>query len=214
MTRQQALEGLCQRYWKPVYHFVRRAWSKPNEDAKDLTQAFFMRLLEGESLQRYKPERGGFRTYLKVLLRGFAADQQDALMALKRGGGVKRLNIDDEDAPLRKTLPDERTESPEAAFDRAWKGEILQRAVDRARTWYASVGRQSQFRAFEEYELREGPDRPTYGQVAEKLGISESDVRNHLFAVRERMRTEIRTELAQTVSDMDELESEWKSLFG
>ena len=108
MTRQQALENLCARYWKPVYHFVRRAWSKSNEDAKDLAQGFFIKLLEGELLKRYKPERGGFRTYLKVLLRGYAADQQDALMALKRGGGARRLAIEDDDTPLKEILPDER----------------------------------------------------------------------------------------------------------
>ena len=213
-VKQNALESLCRRYWKPVYHYVRRAWSKSSEDAKDLTQAFFLNLLEGDSLKRYTPGRGGFRPYLKVLLRGFSADQHQAMKALKRGGGRKRLAIDDEDAPLKEILADPRAEDPERAFDMAWKKTVLERAVERTREWLTSVGRAHQFRAFEEYEFGEGPEEVTYGGVAKKLGISESDVRNHLFAVRERIRLEIRGELTQTVSDMGELDSEWSALFG
>ena len=213
-VRQQAMESLCRRYWKPVYHYVRRAWSKSSEDSKDLTQAFFLRLIEGESLKRYSPGRGGFRTYLKVLLRGFSADQHQALKALKRGGGLKRLAIDDDEAPLKEVLADPRAEDPERAFDLAWKKTVLERAVDRTREWFSSVGRTHQFRAFEEYEFGGGTEEVTYAQVAARLGISESDIRNHLFAVRERMRLKIRGELTQTVADMAELDGEWNALFG
>ena len=213
-ARGKALDSLCERYWKPVYHYVRRAWSKSSEDAKDLTQAFFLRLMEGDALKRYEPGRGGFRTYLKVLLRGFSADQHDALKALKRGGGVKKLALDHEDFPIKEMVADPRGVDPEEAFDREWRREILGRAVDRAREWFSSVGRERQFRAFEEYELGEGAEQPTYAEVAKRLGSSESDVRNHLFSARERMRLEIRAELSQTVGDMDELESEWGALFG
>lgn len=212
MTRHQALESLCQRYWKPVFYYVRRAWSKSSEDAKDLTQAFFLRLLEGDVLRRYQPDRGGFRTYLKMLLRGFAADQHDALQALKRGGGAKILPLDA--APLEELLPDPRVADPEQAFDASWKREVLERAVERARQWFASVNRSHQFRAFEEYDLKSPGERPTYLAVAQRLGGSESDVRNHLFAVRERLRAEIRAELSQTVTNLDELEEEWGELFG
>ncbi len=214
MSRQQALESLCHRYWKPVYHFVRRAWSKTPEDAKDLTQAFFLRILEGEALRRYKPGRGGFRTYLKVLLRGFSADQHDALQALKRGGGVRRLTLDDGEAPLAEVLPDGRAEDPEKAFDLVWKKEILERAMARARDWFVSSGRERQFQAFEAYELADGESRPTYAEVAARLGMNESDVRNHLFSVRERLRAEIRAELSQTVADTEQLKEEWSALFG
>ncbi len=213
-TRQKALESLCHRYWKPVYHFVRRAWSKSLEDAKDLTQAFFLRLLEGQALRKYQPGRGGFRTYLKVLLRGFSADQNDALQALKRGGGLKPLTLDGEEVRLAETLQDPHAGDPEKAFDWAWKKAVLDRAIARAREWFASSGRERQFQAFEAYDMAEGGDRPTYAEVAGRLGMSESDVRNHLFSVRERLRSEIRAELSQTVVDMDQLREEWRELFG
>ena len=213
-SRQQAMESLCRRYWKPVYCFVRRAWAKNTDDAKDLTQAFFLQLLEGHALQRYQPGKGGFRTYLKVLLRGFSADQHDALQALKRGGGARRLALDDGEHPLTEVLQDDRAEDPERLFDLAWKKQVLERAIDRTRTWFASSGRARQFEAFESYDLSEGAERPTYAAVAARLGMSESDVRNHLFSVRERLRAEIRAELSQTVSDMGQLEEEWAVLFG
>lgn len=213
-TRRQSLESLCSRYWKPVYHYVRRAWSKSPEDAKDLAQAFFLQLVDGDALRRYAPERGGFRTYLKVLLRGFAADQHDAMTALKRGGGAKILALDGAEKPLRELVPDGHAETPEQVFDRSWKKEVLERAVERTRQWFASAGREKQFQAFEAYDLGEGGEKRTYGEVAARLGMSESDVRNHLFAVRERLRGEIRAELSQTVAEPGELEEEWRALFG
>ena len=130
--RARALETLCRRYWKPVCHFIRRAWAKTPDDAKDLTQAFFLQLLEGDALRRYSPDRGGFRTYLKVILRGFAADQRDAMLALKRGGGARVFTLDDDGAPLRDIVADPSAASPEQAFDWQWKKEILERAIERA----------------------------------------------------------------------------------
>jgi RNA polymerase sigma-70 factor (ECF subfamily) len=213
MTRREALEGLCRRYWKPVYHYARMAWSKSSEDAKDLTQAFFLSLLEGESLKRYEPSRGSFRNYLKVLLRGFSADQHGAAHALKRGGGARTFALDGGSAPFKDFLEDAQAMTPDQVFDLAWKKEIVDRALERTRDWFASVHRSHQFRAFEEYERPGAEERATYSQVAAKLGISESDVRNHLFAVRERLRSEIRAELSQTVTDLRQLDEEWNDLF-
>src|SRR5688572_22453356 len=81
-------EALARAYWKPVYAYVRLAWAKSNEDAKDLTQAFFLWLLEERALDGYDPARGGFRPFLKVLLRRFVGHQDRALGALRRGGSV------------------------------------------------------------------------------------------------------------------------------
>src|SRR6185436_1317444 len=93
-SRGRALERLCRRYWKAVYAYARRAWAKSNEDAKDLAQAFFLWALQDERLAHYDASRGAFRGYLKMLLRGFIADREDALRALKRGGGVRLIPMD------------------------------------------------------------------------------------------------------------------------
>ena len=124
--RQQGLDDLCVRYWKPIYGYVRRAWRKSNEDAKDLTQAFFMWLVDGEVLKKYDPGQGSFRFYLKGLLRGYVSNHEQALRRLKRGGEARHLDIFDDMANLSEAIADERTESPEDAFDRAWVDELIE----------------------------------------------------------------------------------------
>ena len=210
--RHRALETLCRRYWPPVYCFVKRAWAKSPDDARDLTQAFFLQLLEGDALRRYDPGRGTFRTYLKVMIRGFASDQRDAAQTLKRGGQVKTFALDGVDGSLKEVLVDDTAASPDQAFDAQWRKQILEHAMDRTRRFFKDAGRDIQFAAFEAYDLAPG-GKATYGDVAAKLGLKETIVRNYLYEVRERLRGEIRTELSQTVADRDQLEEEWKALF-
>src|SRR4029077_20163367 len=94
----RSLDTLCARYWKPVYSYIRIAWAKSNEDAKDLTQAFFAWLLQEDALRRYEAGRGGFRAYLKVLLRRFVGHAERDLQRLKRGGGARVFSLEG-DAP-------------------------------------------------------------------------------------------------------------------
>ena len=198
------LEALCRRYWNPVYRYVRIAWAKTNDEAKDLTQAFFLWLLEGEPLRQYAPERGGFRAYLKVLLRRFVGHQERALKRLKRGGAVKHVPI--EDAGL---LADPNEADPEKLFDRSWVTELVNQAVARVREQSEEVA----FAVYEGYELGLPEERPTYAQLGERLGISVKEVKRHLFAMREKVRGEIRSDLREMTADPEELEEEWGVLF-
>lgn len=207
---REGLEELCRRYWKPVYHYLRVGWARSNEDAKDLTQAFFLWLLEEEErVKRYEPGRAAFRTYLKSLLKHFVQDHDKAAHRLKRGGGVRLLDLD---GPM--ALPDPKAADPEQAFDQAWLAELMGRAVDRVRERFRSSGREAQVRVFEEYGLSQDGERPTYAALAEKLGLKEGDVKNHLFAVREEIRKEIREELSRMTAGPRELEEEWNAFFG
>lgn len=197
---RDALEDLCRRYWKPVYLYARLAWAKSNEDAKDLAQAFFAWLLEGEPLRKFEPERGGFRAYLKVLLRRFVGHQETAMGRLKRGGGARIVPIDADVAV-------DRESDPERAFDRAWVRELASQAVERVRARADALA----FRVYEAYES--GDKDVTYGAIAKALAISEKDVKKHLFAVREEVRNEIRAELARLTGDDRERDEEWHALF-
>lgn len=208
----KALEALCVRYWTPVLHYVRRAWSKNHEDAKDLTQGFFLELVDGEALRKFIPDRASFRTYLKMLLSRYSADQNDLRIALKRGGGRRIVPLDDGEAPLR--LADPQAESPEKAFDREWRAEVLEQAIERTRHHFIETKREIQFLAYDKYELSPSSDNPTYAQVAKEIGRTESDVRNYLFTVREKLRDEIQAEIADTVGDLSQLDDEFNSLFG
>jgi RNA polymerase sigma-70 factor (ECF subfamily) len=204
---RDAIERLCVRTWKPVYRYVRVAWAKSNDDAKDLTQAFFAWLLEDEILRRYAPDRGGFRAYLKVVLKGFLGHEQEARQRLKRGGGVKIVALE--------AAVDEPSDGsdPEKAFDKAWLNDVVRAAMDRVRSAFLSDGREAQWQAFEAYDLT-AAEPPTYAALAERWQVKPTDVRNWLFNVREAVRAAIRGELAETTSTAAELEEEWRELFG
>src|SRR5579864_5678270 len=89
-----AFDVFCKNYWKPAYVYIRAAWAKGNEDAKDLTQAFFLWLSENDALKKFDPDRGSLRRYLRVLLRSFVGHREDALGRLKRGGDSTLLSLD------------------------------------------------------------------------------------------------------------------------
>jgi len=204
-AHRTALTDLCRHYWRPVHAYVRAAWSKSDADAADLTQAFFLWLLEGEALRRYSPERGGFRVYLKVLLRRFVGHQKAALDRLKRGGGRAPIPIPDGDL-----IPDPRGADPEAVFDRTWIAELVNRAVERAR---ATCGPEA-FAVYDAYEFAPAGERPTYAELAARLGLTPGDVKRRLFRVREAVRQAIRADLREATADSQELEEEWRGLFG
>lgn len=204
------LEDLCRLYWKPIYRYIRVARAKSNEDAKDLAQEFFLWLLDGDALERYSPERGGFRRYIKLLLSRFVSTQDQARHRLKRGGRARFLPLD----AVENSVEDSTPMDPAEALDREWKKTLVDLAVGNVRERLKSEGREAQFRVFEEYDLSEAADPPTYADLTSRLGLKEQDVRYFLFTVRQELRNELRTELARTTADETELEEEWRELLG
>jgi DNA-directed RNA polymerase specialized sigma24 family protein len=212
--RHPALEEICRKYWKPIYSHIRLAWGKPNEDAKDLTQAFLLWIVEGDALTRYAQERASFRTYLKTLLRNFVRDQEDALRRLKRGGGVRFLDLEHTERALSETFKDARAINPEQVFDKVWKVELVRGAVEAVGERLKSTGRALQFQVFEEYDGSGAEKNPTYTDIAKRFDLKESDVANYLAMVREAIGHEIKAELSKMTSTPEELEEEWNALFG
>jgi RNA polymerase sigma-70 factor (ECF subfamily) len=208
-----AIERLCIRYWKPVHLYVRIVWAKSVEDAKDLTQAFFLWLMQDEALARYAPARGSFRGFLKVLLRRFVGHQERALARLKRGGGIRILPLDGLES-VDAAPSDPRADDPEACFDREWRDTMLRNAFARVRRRLMESGREEQVRLFEEHDLVSEAERPSYAQLAARHGLKATDVRNRLFAAREALREELRAELAELTLGDREVEEEWNVLFG
>lgn len=203
--RRAGLETLCRRYWEPIRSYARAAWARGDED--DLTQDFFVWLIEGDVLEKFAPEKGSFRHYLKGLLRNFGRNAAQAARAKRRGGGLARVPLDDD------LVGPAAFAEAEALFERAWIAEVTRRAVERLKIKLAGK-RPVQWRAFEAYDLVPESERPTYGELASRLAVKESDVRNALYAARERFRAEVSAELRDTVSDAAELETEWRRVVG
>ena len=205
-VQRLGLEDLCRRYWKPAYHYFRVAWAKSNEDAKDLAQSFFVWIAEPGVLKRYDPERGGFRAFLKALLRHFVQHHDEALGRLKRGGGRAALPLNEDVAPA--------LAGPDAAFEADWRKALIDQAVEDTRERLRSESKGVKFQLFEAYYLVDGGERPTYDALARRFGLKPGEVQHYLADVRAEVRRQIRSQLEEATSGPGELEEEWNALFG
>jgi RNA polymerase sigma factor (sigma-70 family) len=206
----ESAEFLATHYWKPAYLYVRRKWRKSNEDAKDLTQAFFTEALRSEFLSKADPGRGSFRRFLKASLENFLRKQHRDAKAEKRGGGRPALNIDD---VVEAEELVSREGDPDTLFDREWLEAVFQRALPRMQAEFEREGKRVHFDLFREYELdRPSEGGPTYEEMGKRHGVSVSDVRNWLHFARGRWRKIVLEELRDTCASPGEFEEEVRSL--
>jgi len=197
-----AREKLCGTYWPPLYNFVcRQGYSI--EDAKDLTQAFFAKLVEKDFWTRADPKKGRFRSLLLTALRQFLSDQRERGQTAKRGGGAILASLDEsgvEEQFLGATASDQQ-------FDRQWANAILDHAREKLRQECMASGK---LNFFEQINLLgEKQDVPvTYAEMAAELGQSVSAVKSAVARLRQRYGELVREEVAQTVADPAEVDSE------
>lgn len=209
---------LAQVYWRPVYAYIRLRWSRPPEEAVDLTQDFFLWILEGHFTERLDPVRGRLRALVRACLDNFMKNRLRRARRIRRGGKVKILSLDfgeDPDMFLSESLPGGRTEvSPEDLLDHQWRRAVLLRASELLRAEYEREGRAMVFRAFERYDLAPSDqDRPTYDDLAGEFGVKKSDVDNYLSQARKRLYEKIREVVAQSVDSPEALAAELKIIF-
>lgn len=206
-----AMDRLVRAYWGPVYWLIRLGWHKSREDAKDLTQAFFARLLEQGGAEGFDAERGRFRPFLCGAVRHFLLQEKRDGARLKRGGGQLPFSLDGIEADG--AAPADASVSPETVYHQEWIATVVREAVSGLREEYDLAGRGDRFRVFERYDLAEG-ERPTHAVLASELGIGVNDVNNHLREVRARLREKIRAIVRETLADPSELDDEMRALFG
>ncbi len=207
------LETLALTYWRPIYGYIRRSRRAQAEDAKDLTQSFFLHMLEGEMLEDVRPEGPRFRTYLKACLEFFLRKAHRDAARLKRGGGHRGHSLDRLDYAAVEAMTEE-DGGPEETLDRQWRRAVLDEATDRLLRSYELEGRPTYAEAFRSYALPEpATERPTYAALAARLGVSERDVGNYLTHARQRLREMVREVVAESVSTPEALESEFRELF-
>jgi len=208
---RRALRTLCETYWYPLYAFLRTRGSSP-EDAEDLTQAFFARLLERHAVGRADPARGRFRSFLLTSLQHFATNEYDRASTQKRGGGVAPLSIEFERAEGHFLNEPATRETPETSFDRRWALALLERAVARLEDEMVRSARQAQFTCLKPYLTGEAPHQ-TYADAALALNVSEGSIKVAVHRLRRRFRDLVRDEIAQTVSSPDQVDDELRYLW-
>jgi RNA polymerase sigma-70 factor (ECF subfamily) len=207
-----ALETLCASYWYPIYAFV-RGQGRTSHDAQDLTQEFFARLLEKEYLKAVSPEKGRFRTFLRVALKRFLANEWDRSRTLKRGGGQSPLSLDALNAEERYSREPRDSLSPDRIYERRWAMLLLEQTISRLRAEYQAAGKMSEFEILKAV-LNAERNTIAYGQFAASLQISEGAARVAAHRMRKRFRELFRAAVADTVSEPSEVEDELRYLAG
>ena len=207
---EEALAGLCARYWYPVFAFVRRQGYRA-ADAEDLTQGFFARLIEKGDLGAADRERGRFRSFLLANCRFYLANERDRVTAGKRGGGRVPLSIDVAAAEARYERALAHEERPERAFDRQWSLTLLDDVFEALGAEHAAAGKAAQFERLKEF-LGGGRDAGSYDDAARDLGTTAGAVKVAVHRLRRRYREELRRRVAETVGSEAEVEDEIRHL--
>jgi RNA polymerase sigma-70 factor (ECF subfamily) len=202
----RALEELCQAYWFPLYAFVRRhGWSP--QDAEDLTQDFFARILDREMLAGVGPEKGRFRTFLLVCLKRFLVNERERRGAAKRGGGRQPLSLNHDETERQYALVPSTFATPEQAFQRRWVMTLLEHALQKLASEFATRGKEKLFNYLKVY-LAADQAAPPYAEMADRMGITEAAVKVAVHRLRGRFRVLLEEEIVSTLEDPNELGSE------
>lgn len=208
-SHDEALAVLCRTYWPPVYTYIRRRGNPP-QDAQDLTQEFFARLLEKRWLEGIEPEGSRFRSFLLTAVARFLANEHDRARALKRGGGLPPIPFDEAEPLCRDSA--ERGDSPERAYDRRWALTLLDQALHRLRHEVAATGRARQFERLDPFLSREAlPDE--YAALGRELGLSPGAIGVAVHRLRHRYRQLVRLEVTRTLADPRLADEELRHLF-
>jgi len=201
-----ALENLCETYWSPVHAFVRRS-GRSADEASDLTQAFFARVIEKGDFGNARDTLGRFRTFLLTAVRHFLANQADYDRAAKRGGGQAHLPLDGptHDDPRRIPEPSS-DETPESIFEERWALTVLDAAMERVRHHSEETGDGALFDTLRPFLT--GDDGASYADAARTLQKAEGTVRVAVHRLRRRFGQCLRETLADTVDDPADVDAE------
>ena len=208
----EALAALCEIYWFPLYAYVRRQGTSA-DDAQDLTQAFFVCLLDKQTLQFADRERGRFRSFLLASLKNFLAKQWRRGAAQKRGGGRPVISLDFEDGENRYRLEPSHDATPERIFERQWALTLLEQALTKLRVEFDATGKVELFDCLKTFLGGEKSTVP-YRKLGDELEMSEGAVKVAIHRMRRRYRVLLREEIQQTIGATEDVDEELRQLFG
>jgi RNA polymerase sigma factor (sigma-70 family) len=199
-----ALAELCRIYWYPLYAFVRHRGYGP-DDARDLTQGFFLHLLNHRALRQVSPLKGKFRSFLVASLQNYLLDEADSACRLKRGGEVDFVPLDAANAEERYRLEPLDCLTAETIFDARWAMILMEEAMSRLYTGYAAQGKVATLETLKPFlDPLDGPESSSYEQAANQLQVSISAVKTLIHRARKQYRALLREEVARTVGDPQE----------
>src|SRR6202158_3487703 len=179
---RSALVSLCENYWYPLYAYLRRR-GYPSDRAQDLTQEFFIRVLEGRYLDRADPEKGRFRSFLLTSLKFFVADEEDRQRASKRGGGMV-MPLEFSSGEERYQREPAHDETPERIFERRWALSVLDQVVEKLRDEFVRHGRPEHFERLKVFLL--GHSDAPYAALAREMNTSEGALKVDIHRLRQR----------------------------
>jgi DNA-directed RNA polymerase specialized sigma24 family protein len=211
--RRGGFESLVAVYWKPIYKYLRMKWGASSDEASDATQEFFARAIEKHFFDGYDPSRARFRTFLRICLDRFVANERKAAGRLKRGGGAVTVPLDFETAEGELRHHDVAVPSDlDDYFHHEWVRSLLTLAIDDLRAEYLAAGKAIQFEVFRRYDVEPPDESTTYASIARELGVAPTDVTNHLSAARKVFRRILLERLRAVCGEGDEFEAEARQL--
>lgn len=212
-----ALSDLCGAYWMPVFRFLRRE-GRDEDLSRELAQAFFARLLAGGGIENADPEKGRFRSYLLGGLKHFLAEQRRNEGRQKRGGGVvvESMVVESIEADGTETSPglqihDSSVTVPDAYFDREWALAVMDRGLLTVQAAYQESRKEAQFEILKAWLIGD-TESLSQADAAKGLNMTPGAIKVAIHRLRKAFGDAIRAEIAQTVSDPDEISGELRYL--
>jgi len=207
---REALEKLCRTYWRPVYGFIRRQGTRP-EEAEDLTQGFFSLLLERHDFDAVRKEKGRLRSYLLTSLKHFLASEHRRAMTAKRGKGQRLIPLEELSANERLELEGAGAVSADRLYERRWALTLMEQVLLRLKEEYCSAGNAALFDSLKQL-LPDEPGAPSRAEIASQLGMTENALRQAFHRFRHRYQLLLREEISHTVAIASDVEDELRYL--
>jgi RNA polymerase sigma factor (sigma-70 family) len=207
-----ALAELCRLYWYPLYAFARRRGRSPH-DAQDLTQGFFMHLLEHRAFTQVDRLKGKFRSFLLASFQNYLANELQRARSQKRGGKNQFISLDWEDGETRYGLEPADFLTAEKIYEARWAMTLLHHVMAQLRGQYVGQGKGAIFEQLQTF-VRLGDESrvPSYDEVAKRMGIGVPAVKTLIHRLRKQYTTILREEVGRTLSDPADIDAEIHSL--
>jgi RNA polymerase sigma-70 factor (ECF subfamily) len=207
---QDALEKLCRTYWRPVYSFVRRQGTRP-EDAEDLTQGFFSLLLERRDFDAVRKEKGRLRSYLLTSLKHFLASERRRATTVKRGKGQRLIPLEELSVNERLEMEAADPVSADRLYERRWALTLMEQVLRRLKEEYCDAGNAALFDSLKQL-LPDEPGAASRTEIASQLGMTDNAVRQAFHRFRHRYQLLLREEISHTVAIASDVEDELRHL--